>query len=334
MWAAIPRLQMANVNATIICLFVVAIAGGTARCEERRAQERAVAFLAREVPKWQRENKCFSCHNNGDGARALYEAKRLGYRVDEETLKATTAWLARPDNWDQNGGKAEFSDKKLAAIQFSSALVAAVESGSLAGPQSDRREALAAAAKIVATSQEDDGAWQIDAQGVLGSPVTYGAALATAASRRVLVRADPQRYARHIARADQWLLAQRPKSMPDAAAVLLGLAHRSDAKANEQRSACLELLAKGQDKSGGWGPHLGSAPEPFDTALALLALSGYRERPGVSKQISRGRQFLIETQLSDGSWVETTRPAGAESYAQRISTTAWATLALLASAAR
>ena len=46
--------------------------------------------------------------------------------------------------------------------------------------------------------------------------------------------------------------------------------------------------------------------------------------------IARGRAFLIARQQADGSWPETTRPSGAESYAQRISTTGWATLALLA----
>jgi hypothetical protein len=46
--------------------------------------------------------------------------------------------------------------------------------------------------------------------------------------------------------------------------------------------------------------------------------------------IDRGRAYLLESQLADGSWPETTRPAGAESYAHRVSTTAWATMALLA----
>ena len=45
--------------------------------------------------------------------------------------------------------------------------------------------------------------------------------------------------------------------------------------------------------------------------------------------IEKGRTYLIETQQADGSWTETTRPTGAESYAQRLSTTGWATLALL-----
>jgi len=45
--------------------------------------------------------------------------------------------------------------------------------------------------------------------------------------------------------------------------------------------------------------------------------------------IRRGRLYLAQAQLLDGSWPETTRPSGEESYAQRISTSSWATLALL-----
>jgi hypothetical protein len=46
--------------------------------------------------------------------------------------------------------------------------------------------------------------------------------------------------------------------------------------------------------------------------------------------IAKGRAYLIREQLADGSWNETTRPAGQTSYAQRISTTGWALLALIA----
>ena len=49
--------------------------------------------------------------------------------------------------------------------------------------------------------------------------------------------------------------------------------------------------------------------------------------------IARGRKFLINEQLDDGSWPETTRPPGNVSYAERISTAGWATLALLATSA-
>ena len=84
-----------------------------------------------------------------------------------------------------------------------------------------------------------------------------------------------------------------------------------------------------------------SQPEAFDTALALLALAGLRpidslstapySTPDLDAAIERGRAALLRTQNPDGSWPETTRPPNGDSYAQRISTTAWALMALLES---
>jgi len=77
----------------------------------------------------------------------------------------------------------------------------------------------------------------------------------------------------------------------------------------------------------------------FDTALAVLALATLNLEPRLARStyrpeelkeaIARGRAYLVSQQRPDGSWPETTRPAGQESYAQRISTTGWALLALL-----
>ena len=92
----------------------------------------------------------------------------------------------------------------------------------------------------------------------------------------------------------------------------------------------MALLRRGQSTDGGWGPFVTAPPEPFDTALVLLALEGVTDAPQAGAMRRRGRAFLIATQRPDGSWPETTRPPGGESYAQRISTTAWATSALLA----
>jgi len=92
----------------------------------------------------------------------------------------------------------------------------------------------------------------------------------------------------------------------------------------------LDFLRRAQTSDGGWGPYADSPPEAFDTALALLALAEFRAESGGSEMIRRGREFLVATQLSDGNWPATTRPSGGQSYAQQMSTTGWATLALLA----
>ena len=155
--------------------------------------------------------------------------------------------------------------------------------------------------------------------------------------RRTLVAAHTPTLTAAIARADSWLRTFEPTTVPDASAIVLGLERATDAGAMSQRARALDVLRRGQSRDGGWGPYVSSPPESFDTAVAVLALSAIGDAlaaPAYAPNargaaIARGRQFLIDRQLPDGSWPETTRPSGQESYAQRISTAGWATLALL-----
>jgi squalene cyclase len=211
--------------------------------------------------------------------------------------------LAPPD-WDRNRA----GDKKLAHIQFAAALAQAYDAGVVRD-----RPTLSAAAQSLLPYQEADGSWQIDAGSAVGSPVTYGTALSTSLAHRALETAGLTEAA---AKARQWLLASQPHSVLDAAALLLALPARRD---------CLELILAAQSSEGGWGPHPKVAAEPFDTAVVLLSLRGLNQ----PAPIARGRAFLIASQQPDGGWPETTRPAGGQSYAQHISTSAWATLALV-----
>jgi hypothetical protein len=304
-------------------IFALLLALG--RVPHESAEERALAYLAREVPRWSAEHKCYSCHHNGDAARALYTAKRLGYAIPAKALEDTSRWLAQPLNWDHNGGEGPFSDKVLSRIQFAAALIAALDAGAL----NDKRR-LAQAAELVAQQQGKDGGWQIGAEGAIGSPATYGATLATASARRVLLRADAKHYREAIARADRWLRGTQVKSVLDAAGVVLGLEGADDDDANRQRERCLAIIQKGEDRKGGWGPYVTSSPEPFDTALVVLALSVEPDTKATEPRRRRGRAYLLSIQKEDGSWAETTRPAGEQSYAQRLSTSGWVTLALLA----
>jgi hypothetical protein len=304
-------------------LAVTAIAAGAA--PPPSTAERALGYLAREVPRWSKENRCYSCHNNGDAARALYTAVRLRRCVPSAALADTTRWLLRPAGWDHNGGEGPFSDKRLARLQFASALAEA----HAAGLVKDTR-ALDAAARLVVGEQARDGSWQVLRPDTLGGPTTHGTALATALAVRTLRQTGANRYREAIARADAWLRKTPLDGVLDAAAVLLALGKAGDPAAAAQRRRCLELLRKGEARTGGWGPYVRSAPEVFDTALVVLALAKQDQTAEVKAWIKRGRAYLLAAQQNDGSWNETTRPSGGESYAQRLSTTAWAMMALLA----
>jgi hypothetical protein len=305
-----------------------------AQAPAKSALDRAVAFLAVEVPKWHGENRCFSCHNNGDAVRALVQATATGRLKDRQPLTETLAFLNKPDAWDANGPDGPFKDPKLQRIQFAAALVAAGRAGLIAD-----RASLNVAAALVAELQEADGHWQTDAPGTVGSPVTYGPALATLLASEALAAADPARYRKALASSRTWFEQSEPKSVLDAAATLWALAGKSGAAAAARRTQCLTLLERGRSTDGGWGPFANSPPEVFDTAVVTLALAAQPAgalSPGAVSPttaprdwLSGGRAFLLAAQETDGGWPATTRPPGVDSYAQRISTSGWALMALL-----
>ncbi len=254
-------------------------------------QERAVAYLSQEVPKWRGANGCFSCHNNGDGARALY---RAGVDARGIVLAETSAWLEKPELWESNRGNPAVSDKKLAKIQFGVALLAL-----------GNKTAVCSAAGLIVAERGTNGAWKVDD----GSPATYGTVLATVFARNVLMACGMD-----TSLTVKWLAAQKPKSVLDSAALLMADSNRNDARS---------YLLQAQNSDGGWGEYQGMPAQVFDTAVAVIALRG------AEKEVARGRAWLVSKQQEEGGWPETTRPPGAQSYAQHISTTAWALLALL-----
>jgi hypothetical protein len=285
------------------------------------------------VPRWKADNDCYSCHNNGDAARALIAAANRGHAVGT-AIDDTLEWLRQPQRWNHNKTTGGIDDKALARVQFAAALRVAVDAGR-APPA-----ALADAAAMLAADQHRDGSWQLDTSQSIGSPATYGTALATAAAHRTLATAARADLQPAVSKAGAWLRTAAVDIVLDAAAIVIGLGRDSDSDATLQRAKAMTTLQRGQAPNGGWGPYVTSGPDVFDTAVALLALS---EVPGgvtpasaepaaadVAGAIARGRAFLLAQQTADGSWPETTRPANQESYAQRISTTGWALLALLA----
>ncbi|MEO1994165.1 MAG: prenyltransferase/squalene oxidase repeat-containing protein, partial [Planctomycetaceae bacterium] len=284
------------------------------------AERRAAAYLSREVRVWHGRNRCFSCHNNGDGARVLLWSQRFGLRADATALKDSLRWLATPNAWQRNGSGEPFNDRKLATIQFALALEQAVGSGVMRD-----QTALRQAGQMIVDYQDADGSWTTEIGSDRGSPTTYGKFLATALLVNLLSR-DRERYRAALDRAEVWLAGAEPKSTVAAAALLLaGARHK---KKTTDLPRCRTILDRNQAPDGGWGPDANSASEAFDTAVALLALR-VQETSGATRRIQSGRAYLLHTQLVDGSWPETTRPALRDSYAQRVSTTAWALQALV-----
>src|SRR5690606_4357473 len=160
-------------------------------------------------------------------------------------------------------------------------------------------------------------------------------------AHRVLARATIPEAGDAAARARQWLRTTAIETVLDASSLVIGLERDGDAAAMARRQDALQMLKQSQGPDGGWGPYATSQSDVFDTALGLMALVMVRhveqihrpafEEAELETAIARARRYLIDSQNPDGSWPETTRPANGESYAQRVSTTAWSVQALLAS---
>lgn len=287
---------------------------------DTKAHQRAIRYLSREVAAWSRENGCFSCHNNGDGARALMSAGPNQEAI-QEALKETIQWLNAPEKWDENKGDPSASDMQLADLQFAFAVLRASEAGFLS-----QFDILEKAARRVAKHQASDGSWQVEPQNPVGSPVTYGTHLATYIGWKILaVVPDDAALDKGRQKARAWLEEAKPRNIPGAAALLMFLVDSGGS--TESRDRWVHFLVTNQLGNGGWGPYPQAPAEVFDTALAVIALRRANPR---SDAVQKGRAYLEEQQRNDGSWAPTTRPTGGESYAQQTSTTAWATMAVLA----
>jgi hypothetical protein len=282
---------------------------------------RGIKYLSVEVPKWKAEHPCYSCHNNGDAARALLVASSKGYDIGT-SLDDTLTFLRQPARWNQSEAAEGFDDKQLARVQFASALAVAHRFGR--APHGDLEQA----ARLLIADQRPDGSWTLDQSQSIASPATYGTIIATWSARTTVGASDLSAALPAIERADTWIRGLKPLNVIDCAATILALDRGTDHVANQLRNDCLAVLRKGQSRDGGWGPYVTSAPQVFDTAMAVLALSAL-DGDDLKQPIAKGKAYLVSQQQSDGSWPETTRPADQESYAQRISTTGWAMLALL-----
>jgi len=290
-----------------------------------------VAFLGREVRAWPKENGCFSCHNNGDAFRSLLVAFETKKITDLGSGRETLEWLGRSSDWRRSGGRAETpeTDGRLADIQFGWALSMALERG-----VTTNRAALSTLARRLVEDQALDGGWVVEPAPGAGSPATYGNALATAVAVRILRTAGHAEMDTAMRRAERWMTLQPIRNVAAAASMLLWPDSADDATSQQRRKEAVGFLLSSQTRSGGWGPYRDAPAEVFDTSLAVLALaetgSVVETFPGkIAEARERGLGYLVGQQETDGGWPATTRPSGGESYAQRMSTTAWAAMALM-----
>jgi hypothetical protein len=313
----------------------------------RQGIERSLPALVKGAEDWKKGNNqvgvdhgrpvlvpgkqaaCASCHHVPMTTWCLIEAKKRGFKVDDDVVAEFGAWSVapylkdpalQPFNQDKfNGAKTSLNTIYLAAFLF-------------AAPKLDEQgtEALKKIAAHLMAKQEKDGSWSSGRTGYeppIGDNtevLTMQAllALATVGQRGLA----PEGWKEIRDRALAWLQKNKPGEANQALFLRTQVA-QSFGKPDDV-PPLLQQILKQQNADGGWSQVKDRPSDALATgqSLYLLATAGNDVQ---GAEIQRGQAFLLRTQLKDGSWWVPSRDKGRKGVAISHYGSGWATLGLL-----
>jgi hypothetical protein len=260
----------------------------------RQAVVNATAFLDAGGAELEKGASCINCHHAPLRRWALREAARAGIAVDLDALQLATA--SQLEKLAEV--KDDYRDK-----QWGHTLSAFYVLGDLGDASSSLAEdVLHELAKIIVAEQSADGSWEAAQQfGNQRRTSRDADQVQTMWSILALSRMEPNTESTAARdRGLDWLNAGEPGTTIDARALRFVIEQTFGQP--ERREEVLKPLRETQRPDGGWGWQPEDPSEAWPTGLALYALSQAND-DGLRSVLSRGRQFLINTQNEDGSWL-------------------------------
>jgi hypothetical protein len=171
---------------------------------------------------------------------------------------------------------------------------------------------------FIANRQLADGRWSIGFGGISRAPLEESDVTRTMMAIKLLkTYAWPARQAefdQRIARARQWLESIHPATSYEKAERLLGMFWAGSEKSKLQ-AAAKDLIAS-QRTDGGWAQTVNWASDADATGLALTALNETGQLAATELPYQKGVEFLLKTQLDDGSWYVRSRSPKFQPYFQ------------------
>jgi hypothetical protein len=304
--------------------------------------DRAIPYLQTESAAWLNTRKCAACHHVPMPLWALAEAERQGYAIDKKFVAETTESLLGskdkllsskifPNPADPPDPRPQGRGLNM-GLPF---LVAAARS--LPSLTEGQAQSLKLIVEEIINKQQPDGSWEFFAtlrRPPINESQTTDAAWIILALEGEIGQDAPESQRAAISKAIAWFDAAKPADLHQDKVLKLLLATRS-AEPRETLQLTIDELLALQRADGGWSQ---TVPEPRSDAFAtgqtlyFLSLAGYTaERP----EIKRGIDFLVATQLADGSWpmISRSTPNGEPGSATLLTpitcaATSWATLGL------
>ena len=231
-----------------------------------------------------RENQCFSCHHQGDGARALASARAQGWKLPAETLDSSQQWLEKLEDWHHQKGDPNAKDPLLADLQFS---MTRCSDAIIDGIRDRIPPMVSVGGGAIVDPSERGRLLGLGVRAHSGNARCSRFSLGHFLAWRLLKAAAYPAFSSARERAEKWLLQIPIQHVPNAACKLLFVQER-DQGAQGESILCLEFLMKSQSRFGGWGPYPGSPAEIFDTSLALIALATHARDERIAMIMKRG----------------------------------------------
>ncbi len=295
------------------------------------AIERTLPLLVKSSATYQRERQCFACHHQALPAMvfAAADARAVTYEHGPSALEASFTHRY-------------FRDRRAQLLKGEGVPGGPYTAGyallTLADQRWPQDDTSAALAEYLRLKQQPDGAWPLSSR---RPPLEYNLFTSTALSLHALQRRSELPapiMAACVRKAQDWLAKQSAHETDERTMRLLGL-YWSGATSDLLTSAAAELLADQRD-DGGWAQTAELISDAFATGEALYALVESRQLALTDSAFLAGVDYLLRTQLADGSWhvksrskpfqtyFESDFPHGTDQFIS-IAATCWATLALL-----
>jgi hypothetical protein len=107
-------------------------------------------------------------------------------------------------------------------------------------------------------------------------------------------------FAERVARARKWLWTARADNNEERVYQLLGLAWAGESA--QKLAPLAKALIAEQQKDGGWSQLPNLKSDAYATGQALYALRVGAGLPATHSALAQGKQYLLSTQLEDGTW--------------------------------
>ena len=297
----------------------------------REAIQRSIPLLQHTDETFAQKSGCISCHNNTFTAVTVSSAREKQIPVNENIVHGQMKTFGTyVESWRERALQG-------VGIPGDSDTMSYLLVG-LAAQHYPSNVSTDSIVRYVKNHQRPDGSWVILAH---RPPIESSDIEVTVNSMRAMQLYAPptQRaeYDRAVHLAADWIAQAQPRNNEDRAFKILGLAWAK----KDQRSirVAAQALTVEQRPDGGWAQISSLPSDAYATGEALVALRESGAMTVSDPVYKRGVQFLMSTQLADGSWYVKSRairiqpffesgfPYGRDQFVSAAGTN-WATQAL------